>query len=84
VDTHVFRVAKRLGLIDSTVSVEKAHRLLERLVPPQDIYKFHVLLIEHGRKICKAQRPRCRECVLGSLCPSYGKFMEKPWTGQVI
>jgi len=74
VDTHVFRVAKRLGLIDSTVSVEKAHRLLDRLVPPQDIYKFHVLLIEHGRKICKAQRPRCRECVLGSLCPSYKKF----------
>ena len=74
VDTHVFRVAKRLGLINSKVSVEKAHRLLEGLVPPQDVYQFHVLLIEHGRKICKAQRPRCRECVLGSLCPSYGKF----------
>jgi endonuclease-3 len=70
VDTHVFRVAKRLGLIDSKVSVEKAHRLLEGLVPPQDTYKFHVLLIEHGRKICKAQRPRCNECVLRGLCPS--------------
>ncbi len=77
VDTHVFRVAKRLGLIDSKVSVEKAHRLLEGLVPPQDIYKFHVLLIEHGRKICKAQRPRCKECVLGRLCPSYEKFVGK-------
>jgi len=70
VDTHVFRVAKRLGLIDSKVSVEKAHRLLEGLVPPQDTYKFHVLLIEHGRQICKAQRPRCNECVLRGLCPS--------------
>jgi endonuclease-3 len=84
VDTHVFRVAKRLGLIDSKVSVEKAHGLLERLVSPQDIYQFHVLLIEHGRKICKAQRPRCRECVLGSLCPSYEKFVGKPWTGRAI
>jgi endonuclease-3 len=84
VDTHVFRVSKRLGLIDSKVSVEKAHGLLERLVPPQDIYQFHVLLIEHGRKACKAQRPRCRECVLGSLCPSYEKFVGKPWSGQAI
>jgi endonuclease-3 len=84
VDTHVFRVAKRLGLIDSKVSVEKAHGLLEGLVPPKDIYQFHVLLIEHGRKTCKAQRPRCRECVLGSLCPSYEKFVGEPWAGRAI
>jgi endonuclease-3 len=84
VDTHVFRVSKRLGLINSTVSVEKAHRLLERLVPHRDIYQFHVLVIEHGRRICKAQRPRCRECVLGGLCPSYEKFVGKQWTGPAI
>jgi len=70
VDTHVFRVAKRLGLIDSVISVEKAHRLLEGLVPPQDVYQFHILLIEHGRRICKAQRPHCNECVLATLCPN--------------
>src|SRR4030043_1389475 len=73
VDTHVFRVTKRLGLIDSKVSIDKAHVLLEGLVPPKDIYQFHILLIEHGRKVCKAQRPRCRECALGRLCPSYEK-----------
>jgi len=70
VDTHVLRVAKRLGLIDSKISAEKAHKLLEGLVPPQDVYQFHVLLIEHGRKVCKAQRPRCKECVLREFCPS--------------
>jgi endonuclease-3 len=70
VDTHVLRVAKRLGLIDFKVSAEKAHKLLEDLVPPQDVYQFHVLLIEHGRKTCKVQRPRCKECVLRGLCPS--------------
>jgi len=70
VDTHVFRVAKRLGLIDSRVSAERAHELLEELVPPQDIYSFHLYLIEHGRRICKAQRPRCHLCVLHGLCPS--------------
>jgi endonuclease III len=77
VDTHVFRVAKRLGLIGSKVSVEQAHRLLEGLVPPQDIYRFHVLLIEHGRRICKAQRPRCKECVLRGLCPSCEELVAK-------
>jgi len=84
VDTHVSRVTKRLGLIDSKVSIEKAHILLEGLVPLKDIYQFHVLLIEHGRKVCKAQRPRCRECVLGRLCPSYEKFVGQKWSGQAI
>ena len=70
VDTHVFRVAKRLGLIDSKVSAEQAHELLESLVPSEDIYQFHLHMIEHGRRICKAQRPRCSLCVLHGLCPS--------------
>jgi endonuclease-3 len=77
VDTHVLRVAKRLGLIDFKVSAEKAHKMLEDLVPPRDVYQFHVLLIEHGRKTCKAQRPRCKECVLRGLCPSYEWFVVK-------
>ncbi len=70
VDTHVFRVARRLGLIDSRVSVERAHEILEELVPAQHIYAFHLYLIEHGRRTCKAQRPRCHLCVLQSVCPS--------------
>jgi len=71
VDTHVFRVAKRLGLVDSKTSVERAHKVLESLVPFADVYQLHVLLIEHGRKRCKAQRPRCDQCVLRGLCASY-------------
>ena len=74
VDTHIYRVAKRLGLIDRRASVEQAHKVLEDLVPADKVYQFHVLSIEHGRKVCKAQRPRCRECVLGAVCPSYKKF----------
>lgn len=71
VDTHVFRVAKRLGLVDSKVSVEQAHKLLESLIPSDDTYRFHVLMIEHGRKVCKSQRPHCHRCVLHGLCPIY-------------
>lgn len=70
VDTHVFRVAKRLGLIDARVSVEKTHEILESLVPPKNVYEFHILMVEHGRRACKAQRPRCTVCVLRELCPS--------------
>ena len=69
VDTHVFRVAKRLGLVDARVNPDRAHELLERLVAPEDVYSFHLLMIEHGRRVCKAQRPRCDLCVLKGLCP---------------
>ena len=70
VDTHVFRVAKRLGLIDSTASAEKAHTLLQALVPRARVYQFHVHLIEHGRLICHARRPTCNSCILSGVCPN--------------
>lgn len=70
VDTHVNRVAKRLGLIDARVSVERAHEVLESLVEPENVYEFHMLMVEHGRRTCKAQRPRCTACVLRGRCPS--------------
>ena len=74
VDTHIFRVSKRLGLIDSGVSVEQAHNLLESLVPQGEVYQFHVLMIEHGRRVCRARHPRCHECVLSDFCPSRSQF----------
>jgi len=70
VDTHVFRVAKRLGLIDSKVSIEKAHGLLQEQTPPSKVYQFHIHMIEHGRRICHARQPRCNRCILRSACPS--------------
>ncbi|MCK5213207.1 MAG: endonuclease III [Dehalococcoidia bacterium] len=69
VDTHVHRVARRLGLIDSRVAAEAAHAALEAIVAPDDRYRFHLHLIEHGRLICHARRPKCGDCVLNSLCP---------------
>ena len=76
VDTHIHRVAKRLGLIDSRVSAERAHEILGDMVPADDVYRFHILLIEHGRRVCKAQRPRCRECVLLKGCPTGQALLE--------
>ncbi|MBM3132735.1 MAG: endonuclease III [Chloroflexi bacterium] len=77
VDTHVYRVSKRLGIIGSGVSVERAHELLEKMVPPPDIYAFHMNMVAHGRKVCKSQRPRCPDCVLRRLCLSTALFTTK-------
>jgi len=70
VDTHVWRLGRRLGLIDSTVSLARAHQLLERVVPVADRYTLHVNALDHGRQVCRALRPRCPVCVLRSRCPS--------------
>ena len=74
VDTHVHRVSMRLGLIGPRVTAEKAHDILETMVPPEDILAFHVYLIRHGRGVCKAQRPRCDGCTLSWGCPSRELF----------
>jgi endonuclease-3 len=70
VDTHIFRVSRRLGLIGPRVTEAKAHAALESLLPPEQVYAFHVALIRHGRHVCAARRPACNACVLADLCPS--------------
>jgi endonuclease-3 len=70
VDTHVYRVAKRLGLVPARVGASEAHELLEGMLAPAEVYPFHMSLIKHGRRICKAQRPLCPQCVLAHGCPS--------------
>jgi endonuclease-3 len=68
VDTHIFRVSKRLGLVPGKASLDEAHRILEEQVPPECIFEFHVLMIEHGRRTCGAQRPHCSQCAIKPLC----------------
>jgi endonuclease III len=68
VDTHVHRVAKRLGLIGPKVGADAAHDLLEQALAPEDVYAFHVNMILHGRQICHALRPECPRCPLADVC----------------
>ena len=70
VDTHIFRVSRRLGLIGPKTSYEDAHPILEAAVQPEQVYDFHVALITHGRRVCKALKPLCDQCVLAYGCPS--------------
>lgn len=69
VDTHVSRLSHRLGLTKQTDAV-KIENDLRELVPQRDWIIFSHLLIFHGRRVCKARRPLCEECVVEKLCPS--------------
>lgn len=71
VDTHIYRVSGRIGLIDPRINAEKAHKVLEEMVQPEKRYTFHINLIQHGRKVCKAQRPLCELCVVRDWCNYY-------------
>jgi endonuclease-3 len=73
VDTHVWRVTKRLGLIEDNTSREKAHVLLEAMIPHDCVFSLNNNLVRHGREICRAQKPRCSECVLSDVCVYHNK-----------
>jgi endonuclease-3 len=75
IDTHIYRVSKRLALIGPKVTADKAHDILEAVVDPDQVYPFHLAFITHGRQVCKAQRPLCGECVVAEACPSREQFM---------
>ncbi len=69
VDTHVGRLARRLRLTTETDPVKAEHDL-NRLIPEDERGRFSLRLIEHGRRVCLARRPRCDVCVLNDVCPS--------------
>jgi len=71
VDTHVFRVSWRLGLIDKKIGESKAHGALEAAVPEDLAFRFHTALIQHGRQTCKAPKPNCEQCVVRRGCRFY-------------
>jgi endonuclease-3 len=68
VDTHVWRVAKRLGLIERNTSRERAHVLLEAMVPKTCVLSLNEHLVRHGREICLSRRPSCDMCFLSGVC----------------
>ncbi len=68
VDTHVYRVCQRLGLIGSETDERAAHRELRRMIPPEAAFRFHTTFIQHGRKVCRAPIPDCKVCPVADLC----------------
>jgi endonuclease-3 len=71
VDTHVARLARRLGLTTRTNPVQ-IERDLNAIVPKKDWSLFGLRLIYHGRKVCRARKPQCEQCSLAGICPKVG------------
>ena len=82
IDTHIYRVCQRLRAIDSKTNADKAHEIMEAKVPPDEVFNFHVAFINHGRRVCRAQRPLCGECVVGDMCPSRRRLMAEMAKGE--
>lgn len=76
VDTHVHRVGQRIGFLPTGISADKAHPVMEAIIPPEDYYAFHLNVIRHGREICHARGPRCELCPLPAYCDYYQQFRE--------
>jgi endonuclease-3 len=73
VDTHVLRLSQRLGLTQQK-DRNKVEQDLMKIIPQQEWIDFAHRLILHGRRICKARKPLCPQCVLADVCPSRQKF----------
>jgi len=68
VDTHVHRIALRLGVVPPGTSAAATQERLSRWVPPEEVYATHMRMIRLGRATCRARVPRCDECPLARLC----------------
>ena len=73
-DTHIFRVLRRVGLIPQKCSDRRAHEIMDKIVPHGKFYSFHVNLIRHGRAICRPREPLCERCPIVEYC-DYGQTM---------
>ncbi len=71
VDTHIHRVGMRTGMLPPKISADKAHDVMEAIVPPEAHYEFHIHVIRHGRTTCKARRPLCERCPITAYCDYY-------------
>jgi endonuclease-3 len=80
VDTHVYRVSQRVGLIGPKVNTEAAHHKLLELFPPDPdvLFNFHIAALKHGQKLCIWGTPRCDPCPLKTLCNWY----QANWAGD--
>lgn len=72
VDTHVHRIARRMGWAPPEASAEATFAVLDPLVPPGIKHSLHVNLVRHGREVCLARRPRCAICPLEGSCAKVG------------
>ncbi len=74
VDTHIGRVARRLGIADRKATYEEVRAALESLIPPRERLAAHLSIIRFGREVCKARFPLCFKCIVFDYCVDPIKF----------
>lgn len=72
-DTHIFRILRRVGLIPQKCTDERAHEIMNQLVPKGKFYSLHVNLVRHGRTLCRPRDPQCTNCPIVEYC-DYGNL----------
>jgi endonuclease-3 len=77
VDTHVFRVANRIGLTKNSKNVLDTEKVLVKHFPSEVLSKAHHWLILHGRYVCQARKPLCEKCGITGICDYYKKEIRK-------
>lgn len=75
VDTNIFRVALRIGIVNGR-NYQRTQKALEELIPDNMMKKMHLLLIQHGREICKPRSPLCPQCPINEFCEYPQKFIQ--------
>ena len=83
VDTHIFRIANRLGLAPGKTP-DEVEAFLERIIPAEYLYHAHHWLILHGRYVCVARKPRCESCIIADICKSPEKTSSVPATIMLL
>lgn len=73
-DTHIFRILRRVGLIPQKCTDRRAHEIMDAIVPAGKFYSFHVNLIRHGRALCRPRDPQCQRCPIVEYC-DYGQSL---------
>jgi endonuclease-3 len=74
-DTHIFRIARRLGVIPEKGSDVRAHQLMEQLIPENKHYSLHINMISHGRRVCQPRQPKCEKCCLIEHCQFWQRLL---------
>lgn len=67
-DTHIFRILRRIGILPEKINDKMAHRMIEKLIPAPKFYSLHINLITHGRRVCYPKPPKCEQCSLIEHC----------------
>lgn len=75
VDTHIHRIARRLGLVPMEADAVRTQDLMQEMIPPERIYSLHVNLVNHGRRVCRAHATDCESCLL-FMCPARGTLQK--------